>query len=402
MNNKKKVLYLSYTGMLEPLGRSQVLAYLSRLASNYEFTIISFEKKQDFVNEDEVAKLKAECKKFGINWQPKTYHKNPKVISTLWDMLVLFYTTYLLSRGGKADIVHCRSYITGAIGMLSGFVTNVPFVFDMRALLPEELIDAKRIQKDSFLHKTICLFERLLLKRSAVIISLTEAAIPHLINQYEFLIENKFTVIPTCVDLSRFGNCTLENNKKPSVGTMGTLISGWYHVDWLAETLKASDDVFEISAYKIITKDDSVIVKNELAKYGFTSDILTIKSSSLDDVESNIKNLLFGILYFTSGTSKLGSAPTRMAEFLACGIPILGNRGVGDMAAIIEKYNIGIVIESGDKQEIIKGLKNMKILLEDNDLKKRCKQAAKEIFSADMGAKKYNDVYMGLTQSKRT
>ena len=56
----------------------------------------------------------------------------------------------------------------------------------------------------------------------------------------------------------------------------------------------------------------------------------------------NIADMKAGLLYFTAGISKLGSAPTRMGEFLACGIPVIGNRGVGDMASLIEKYQVGI------------------------------------------------------------
>ena len=50
MNELKKVLYLSYTGMTDPLGQSQVLAYLKKLSQtgHYQFTVISFEKQEAF------------------------------------------------------------------------------------------------------------------------------------------------------------------------------------------------------------------------------------------------------------------------------------------------------------------------------------------------------------------
>ena len=41
------ILYVSYDGMLEPLGQSQVLAYLERLADGYEVNLLSFEKPSD-------------------------------------------------------------------------------------------------------------------------------------------------------------------------------------------------------------------------------------------------------------------------------------------------------------------------------------------------------------------
>ena len=44
------VLYISYDGMLEPLGQSQVLAYLERLAPGRRIHLISFEKPGDWAN----------------------------------------------------------------------------------------------------------------------------------------------------------------------------------------------------------------------------------------------------------------------------------------------------------------------------------------------------------------
>ena len=45
---KPRVLYISYDGMLEPLGQSQVLAYQERLAANASLHLLSFEKPEDW------------------------------------------------------------------------------------------------------------------------------------------------------------------------------------------------------------------------------------------------------------------------------------------------------------------------------------------------------------------
>ena len=42
-----KVLYITYDGILEPLGQSQVLNYLEKLSEDHEITLMSIEKKQD-------------------------------------------------------------------------------------------------------------------------------------------------------------------------------------------------------------------------------------------------------------------------------------------------------------------------------------------------------------------
>ncbi|MEZ9503033.1 glycosyltransferase [Vibrio sp. 10N.286.51.B11] len=390
---KPSTLYLSYTGLSEPLGRSQVLAYLSRLSRDYSITLVTFEKRNDFENQEEIEKLKLECVNFGIDWQPRIYHHKPRLLATVWDLFTLFWDTFRLSLRNKVKLIHCRSYIPAIAAWAVGKITRTPFIFDMRALWPEEMIDARRLSRKSVIYKVLKYLERKLLVNSAVNISLTNVAVPYLVNAIPNLSKDKFSVIPTCVDLTRFdpslnADSPLSNTK---LGTMGTVISGWYHLDWLFNTLKFSAELFPESDFKVVTRDDSHTLDQLANSYNLSN--FSVEQCSADEVKTAIDELKFGILYFTAGVSKIGSAPTRMAEFLACGKPILGNRGVGDMADLIEKYNVGVVIEDGSDEEIKRGLKLMHDFLLAPDYPERCRKAAVELFSADVGAEKYHQVY---------
>ena len=59
-----KVLYLSYDGLTDPLGQSQVLPYIIGLgAKGFEFIIISFEKAQNYQKEKERIEMALAVKK---------------------------------------------------------------------------------------------------------------------------------------------------------------------------------------------------------------------------------------------------------------------------------------------------------------------------------------------------
>ena len=64
------VLYLSLTGMTEPLGRSQVLEYLINLSKENKIYLISFERDNDLENVNEI---KALIKGHDIEWHYFTY-----------------------------------------------------------------------------------------------------------------------------------------------------------------------------------------------------------------------------------------------------------------------------------------------------------------------------------------
>src|SRR5262249_32214677 len=52
-------------------------------------------------------------------------------------------------------------------------------------------------------------------------------------------------------------------------------------------------------------------------------------------------------LFFIKPTpAKRASCPTKLAEALACGLPIVCNRGIGDLDEIVERENVGVLVES--------------------------------------------------------
>jgi hypothetical protein len=65
------VFYVSYDGLAEPLGRSQILPYLVRLAPLYRITLVSFEKSHDGQ-----AQLQTELAGHEIEWLPLSYHRS--------------------------------------------------------------------------------------------------------------------------------------------------------------------------------------------------------------------------------------------------------------------------------------------------------------------------------------
>ena len=87
-----KTLYLSYDGMTDPLGQSQVLPYLIGLSSKKgnEFTLISFEKRERYFSQKEfIDKI---CIDHNIKWVPLFYTKRPPVLSTLFDVYKMKHT----------------------------------------------------------------------------------------------------------------------------------------------------------------------------------------------------------------------------------------------------------------------------------------------------------------------
>ena len=86
----KKVLYISYNGLLEPIAFSQVLPYLKVLSKNgYRFILLTFEKNKDLeeCGKEYLKNIKDNLNKENITWIWLRYHKYPKNVSTILDIL---------------------------------------------------------------------------------------------------------------------------------------------------------------------------------------------------------------------------------------------------------------------------------------------------------------------------
>src|SRR5713226_8037195 len=85
----RRALFISYNGMLDPLGQSQVIPYLRELTKKgVRFTLLSFERAGAFG-----ANVLAKCQELrdqlaadGIEWHWLRYHQRPSLPATMFDV----------------------------------------------------------------------------------------------------------------------------------------------------------------------------------------------------------------------------------------------------------------------------------------------------------------------------
>lgn len=396
------ILYLTRNGLLEPLGQSQVFAYLRGLSRDHEITLITYEKSEDWGDRARMAQARQKCEEHGIRWLPQKFRPRPRIITPAFSMLRMTWLVWCEVRGGRAQLVHARSYIPGAAALIVHRLTGTPFIFDMRALWPEELITARRLKRDSFLHRSIVAMERACLRYAATVVSLTHAAVFHLQRTYPAELDGqKIAVIPTCADLARF---TPAQDQSPSLavhGCIGTILSGWFLTDWLAAWMSTVAEDDANAQFEIITHDDANSVRAALDKNEALGHRLSIWPRPSNDMPEAIRRHDLSVMFFTSGLSKLGSAPTRLAEVLGCGLPIVANDGVGDVAGIIQQNRVGVIVDGPAPEQMRAAFKELKKLVHDPDLPNRCRATAEALFSLDAGTEAYRKLYTEILGNQK-
>ena len=171
-----QVLYITYDGLLEPLGQSQVLAYMEKLAPEWPVHILSFEKSKDRDDEPRMAAMRARLRAAGIGWTPLAYHKSPSAPATAYDIAVGTLVALRLVLRLKVKIVHARSYVPALVALAVKRVAGVKFLFDMRGFWADERVDGGLWPKNGRLYRIAKDLERRFLEAADHVVTLTMRA----------------------------------------------------------------------------------------------------------------------------------------------------------------------------------------------------------------------------------
>ena len=395
-----RVLYISYDGMLEPLGQSQVLAYLKRLTNGQVFHLISFEKAEDWANLAERERIEHEIADSGIVWHPMRYHKQPSAAATAWDISCGIVAGIWLVMRHRLSIVHARSYVPSIMALAIKWLTGVKYVFDMRGFWADEKVDGGSWARDGKMYSLAKRFERRFLLEADHVVSLTNAGVIEM-QGFPYLQERMppVTVIPTCADLARFApvswvarECSNGAFVLGYVGSVGT----YYLFDQVVACFSHLRLIRPEARLLIVNRGQHAYIRERLAAAGMSDAAVDLVSVSHSEMPKQMARMDAGVFFIKPLFSKQASAPTKLAEFLGCGIPCLSNAGVGDMAQVLDGEQVGVALTSFDSSFLTAGLLRLMQLADHPRTRARCVAAAKRHFSLDEGVSRYQSIYDSL------
>ncbi|MEN1925793.1 glycosyltransferase [Luteimonas qiangzhengi] len=398
---KSAALYISYTGMLEPLGQSQVLAYQERLATDRTIHLISFERKEDWADSAEREAIAGRMRRAGIRWHPLRYHKRPSAIATLWDILCGGVLATWLGVRHRIGIVHARSYVASVMALPVKRFAGATFVFDMRGFWADERVDGGLWPRGGRMYRVAKWFERSFLLNADHVVSLTHAGVREM-KAFSYLQGRvpPMTVIPTCADLERFRPLPRPGGGDAPftlgyVGSAGT----WYLFDEVVACFSELRRIRPDARLLVINRNEHAYIRERLDAGGVSLDQVEIRAADHSEVPECIVRMDAGIFFIKPVFSKQASAPTKLGEFLGCGVPCLSNRGVGDMAQVLEGDEVGVALADFDPASLQEGIARLLVLTEQPDIVERCNRSAVRHFSLNEGVARYGRVYRSLEEA---
>lgn len=402
-----RVLYITYDGLTDPLGRSQVLPYLTGLAElGHEITILSCEKPERMDRDGE--RIRKLCADAGLNWNPLKYHKKPPILSSALDAAALQRAAISLHRARPFDIVHCRSYIPARAGLALKRRFGVRFLFDMRGFWPDEKVEGNSWNLANPLYAAVYrYFKRLesrLLRGADSIVSLTQAGKAQLLTRPEFArADERITVIPCCVDFDHFPLATAEARQtaRERLGIAANVsvllylgsLGSWYMLDEMLDFFRVYASRHPDACLLFVTPDDPQPIREAAAARDVDPDRLTILAASREEVPGLMAAADLGIFFIKPVFSKTASSPTKMGEMLAVGLPIVANKGVGDVERMIDDMQCGVAIGEFTPQSYSRAIARTEELKGSPEERR---DRALTWFDVKLGIERYDQVYRQL------
>ncbi|MEP6923450.1 MAG: glycosyltransferase [Pyrinomonadaceae bacterium] len=404
-------LYLCYFGLREPLVQTQVLPYLRELREiNIKISLLTFEP--DFKakwSRNEIDKQKRELAAEDIDWYCLPYHKRPSVPATAFDIANGARFARRMIRDKGVNILHARVHVPAMMGAIAKNLSGgrVKLLFDIRGFMPEEYTDAGVWQANSPLYRNVKKIEKWLLAKSDAFVVLTEKARQILFPEsaasgFEKM-NRPVAVIPCCVDLKRFeavtGAARREVRQQLNLAGRRVIIyvgalGGWYLTEEMADFLAVAKEQNQKTFALVLTQSPTEMIAPLLRARGFAETDFLVTKVSPREIPRYLSAADAALSFIKPCFSKLSSSPTKIAEYLASGLPIISNGGVGDVAEMIEADRVGAVVADFGQAEYLKALQRVEDLSAEESFAERCRQSARERFDLEkVGGAKYRSLY---------
>jgi glycosyltransferase involved in cell wall biosynthesis len=400
-----RVLYIADGSITKPILRSQGLPHLSQLAQKgYEVFLLSFEVRTTQANYS----LEAIRKRYGdrIHFLPVPMLPASAVRLQL-QMLMLgpFITIFQVARL-RIRCIHARSYIPAILGLVAKQILAVKLIFDMRGLMIDEFISQGKWTEGSLQTRLMRWFEKKCILNADEVAVVSEQFRQHVLTRkyvFKETYNRPVTVIPNCVDLSRFGDeseVSQELRQQLGIENKVTIVYAgsldpWQLPDEMVRFflifLKSCSEAF----FLFVTYTEPAPIRNLLKSANVDPSKYLVVQANPEDVPHYLSLGTVGMLFRRNEILNRVACPLKFAEYLAAGVPVLLTKGVGDTEQIVKDHNVGLVINSFAAEDMQEAAARLMHFIRENSsqLHARCRTVARQQFSLEAAVQKYLAIY---------
>lgn len=350
------VLYITQNGIADHIGQSQVAPYVLSLARmGHSIHVLSAEKPG---REALIARYAARFAAAGVQWTRVTYRHQPRLLGPAWTQWRLTRAAHRIVSREPIAAVHCRSFPAALIGRRLKRRFGVKYLFDFRDFYADGgLTKGNRLLRP--LYRRLKRLERPLVREADRVVTLTVRARDLLIDWY---LEDRpdaadrFAVIPCCADFAHFDPVKIAPGAMAAAaaglglepGQTVLLYLGSLGPDYLLpEMVALFGELLALrpdARFLFVSNNGRELVEAACAAQGIDPRRIVFTTAEREGIPALIALATLSVIFIRGDLSKAGCSPTKLAELFAMGVPVVANRGVGDLDRIIAPARNGSVL----------------------------------------------------------
>jgi glycosyltransferase involved in cell wall biosynthesis len=399
------VIYISYDGMTDPLGRSQVLPYLTGLAAlGHRIRLVSLEKAALIASGLEA--VRKICGDAAIEWHPLHYRSRPPIVSAMINVAALRREARRLHRDRPADFTHCRSDLAGMAGLALKRRSGVPMLYDMRAFWPDERAEGGAWDQSKALYRALFRYfkarQQELIANADEIVMLAEEG-RQALTEIGPMPQAPVTVIACCADFDHFtlSSAGTRGERRAELG-LGAGTPLLIHLGSIGCNVLLGEMLDFLVTYRqrypaaqmlFLTPQGAEAIFAAARERGL-EEAVRVRSAAREEVPHWLAAADLGLFFVRPVFSKKAASPTKLGEMLAVGLPVVTNSGIGDVAAIVRDLRAGVVVPSFDTaayRDAIEQLARLRINPQ------QLREGARRWFDVRGGISTYDGIYRRMT-----
>lgn len=394
-------VYLTFDGLLEPIGTSQVVRPLIALAEGgHPYAVVSLEKPRDLANASRLTALSERLRAAGIDWRYAPFCAGGGAAKVARNVARLTRLGLTLTLRRRAHLLHPRAHLSASVALAIHRVTRTPYLFDFRGYWVDEQQAQGRWFVPGAPYRLGKLWERRLISNAAAMVTLTNLARDDIrtgLLTSRHPPSERVVTIPTVADFQEFR----PGDETPAVGPeiasrlrnrlvvafIGAF-NPFYAVD---ESLHLFQEIARRrpDAHLLCMTRQTETAQASLNACGIAPSQRTLVSVPHREICDWLRLVDWGLLLIHPTYSKRGSMPTKLAELLASGVRPLQfgcNDEVGDW---VRRTGAGIALDSLDREALAKAADRVAADPLDPKTARRAREIASAHFSLQSGIDRY-------------